>query len=248
MIAQIYGADWREMAEINGLENPSRIYRGQVLCVELKTGTVSPVIPPTGGTFTVFAVEAVEDEEVTIQTLNAPANVRFDVLMGRMGTRGVNGVKVGSLISRSGGAIEASFDIPFQMRDRQQVAIRLQSSDGRWVAYNWFYNATLDGSEIGGDLTGIATFGILEVFEGDEVTIKAKNFPKDAAFDVILSERGDDVEDGYWVDEVFTGKGNFKATFDIPRRLRDKEEIAIYLVSQTSDYTVYNWFVNADTW
>ena len=35
-IARAYGVSWRWLAEINGLANPSRIYPGQRLCVELK--------------------------------------------------------------------------------------------------------------------------------------------------------------------------------------------------------------------
>jgi LysM repeat protein len=34
-IARLYGVSWRWLAEINDLANPSRIYPGQVLCVEL---------------------------------------------------------------------------------------------------------------------------------------------------------------------------------------------------------------------
>ena len=40
-IARMFGVSWRWLADINDLENPSIIYPGQVLCVELKQ--VAPV-------------------------------------------------------------------------------------------------------------------------------------------------------------------------------------------------------------
>ena len=52
-------------------------------------------------TFSIVSVDV--DASVTIKTYNLPANDTFDVTMGPMGTRGVNGIKVDVVDSGSGG-------------------------------------------------------------------------------------------------------------------------------------------------
>ncbi len=89
-------------------------------------------------TFSISAVAA--DSTVTIKTHNFPAHIKFDVLMGRIGTRGVNGAKVASIDSGSGGTFSATFNIPANLKGSNQIAIRLQSQTSGHFAYNWFYN------------------------------------------------------------------------------------------------------------
>ncbi len=48
-------------------------------------------------TFSIVSV--VPDKSVTIQTYNFPANDSFDVLMGPIGTKGINGIKVATTAS-----------------------------------------------------------------------------------------------------------------------------------------------------
>jgi hypothetical protein len=78
---------------------------------------------------------------VSIDGFNFPAKKEFTVLMGKMGTEGVRGIEVGSIKADKYGEFSASFDIPRDLRNRDQIAIRLQAEDGSgYYAYNWFDN------------------------------------------------------------------------------------------------------------
>jgi len=115
--------------------------------------TSSAGIPPTGDrtptpvptlsvipTISIISVEA--GKTVTIRTSNYPANDTFDVLMGKMGTRGVNGTKVDTVSSGAGGSLTFTFNIPSALASERQIAIRLQSPKSGYFSYNWFWNST----------------------------------------------------------------------------------------------------------
>ncbi|HSL31184.1 MAG TPA: SH3 domain-containing protein [Anaerolineales bacterium] len=96
-----------------------------------------PYDPESIPSFTVLAVE--EDEFVTIQTLNFPANTKFQVRMGKAGTQGIDGVLVEIINSRNGGSFTATFEIPSRLYGEKQISLRLESQDG-YYSYNWFNN------------------------------------------------------------------------------------------------------------
>lgn len=98
-----------------------------------------PGNPPAGAipTFSISAV--VRDQTVTISTRDFPANVKFDVRMGMMGTQGINGSYVTTLDSGAGGAFSQTFSVPAGLRGLDRIAIRLESANG-YYAYNWFWN------------------------------------------------------------------------------------------------------------
>jgi hypothetical protein len=158
-IGESFKVDWREIARINSLANPNRIFPGQKLCIPAAaptptrtstagpsptptrtstprspTATAVPFIPPTFG-----IVKVIRDTSVTIQTANFPARQTFTARMGAMGTRGIGGTVVGSLDSGGGGSFSATFNIPAGLRGARQIAIRLDSPQG-YFAYNWFWN------------------------------------------------------------------------------------------------------------
>ena len=143
LIAKQYGVSWRWLAEINNLANPSRIYRDQRLCVGTSTGTGGPVTPPPASqnpSFTIVAVR--EDETITIQVSNLPANDSFNVYMGKEKTRAVNGSYAGTIQTGAGGSVRVTLNIPFTMRDVRKVAVRMVSPISGLTAYNTFTNAT----------------------------------------------------------------------------------------------------------
>ncbi|MGB7876015.1 MAG: hypothetical protein WBL25_16660, partial [Anaerolineales bacterium] len=107
------------------------------------TPVVSPPAPAPAVIPTIAILSVVEDESVTIRANNYPANTKFDVFMGKMGTNGVNGIKVDSINSRNGGTFTATFEIPRKLRGEDQIAIRLEGSSG-YYSYNWFKNITND--------------------------------------------------------------------------------------------------------
>lgn len=87
--------------------------------------------------------QVVRNSTVTIVTNNLPPNDTFQVLMGPMGTRGINGYPVTTINSGVGGVQTLTFNIPPQLYGSYQIAIRLQSISGSgYYAYNWFYNNT----------------------------------------------------------------------------------------------------------
>jgi hypothetical protein len=151
LIAREYGADWRVLAEINDLKDPSLIYPGQKLCIS----TQSAVIPDTGSQSSdqedvplidILAVK--KNQSVTIWAYNFPSRVVFDVRMGLIGTRAENGILVDSVLSDRDGAFEATFNIPNALRGETQIAIRLESDSG-FYSYNWFYNQDFESSRGG---------------------------------------------------------------------------------------------------
>ena len=94
--------------------------------------------------FPTFMISAVvRDSTVTIVTNNLPPNDKFQVLMGPIGTRGINGYLVTSIDSGAGGTQTLTFNTPLQLYGSYQISIRLQSTTGTgFYAYNWFYNNT----------------------------------------------------------------------------------------------------------
>ncbi len=205
-------------------------------------------------TFSIVSVVA--GETVTIRTNNFPANDSFDVLMGRMGTRGVGGTRVATINSGRGGSFTATFDIPAGLADNRRIAIRLQSNTGSgYFAYNWFYNNTSGSGTGGGDTpitqpgSGIPTFTIQSVARDDSVTILTRNFPANDTFEVLMGKMGTRGVNGIRVDTINSGSGgSFTATFDIPAELHGLRQIAIRLQSTTgSGYFSFNWFYNNTT-
>jgi LysM repeat protein len=251
-IGMKYGVSWKVLAEINDLENPRRIYTGQVLCVSTSGSPAKPSKSSTIPTFSIIGV--VKDQSVTIQTANFPANDTFDVLMGKMGTRAVNGVKVDRIGSGKGGTFTATFTIPSSLIGDKRIAIRLQSATGSgYYAYNWFYNST-SGSSGGNDTpgepgySGIPTFKITGVVRNSTVTIRTNNFPANQNFDVRMGAMGTRGVNGIKIERISSGSGGeLSLTFEIPATLHGSRQIAIRLESPDSGYYSYNWFYNNTT-
>ena len=137
-IGLMYGMTWTPIARANNIENPNRIYAGQVLCIPRsapsKTWKSKISAVPT---FKIASV--VRNKRVTIKTYDFPPGTDFIVTMGQIGTQGINGVEIARTNSGQGGSFTATYSIPSKFHGVQQVAIRLQSSTG-FYSYNWFYN------------------------------------------------------------------------------------------------------------
>ena len=204
-------------------------------------------------TFSIVSV--VVDTSVTIKTYNLPANDTFDITMGPMGTRGVNGIKVDVVDSGSGGSKTYTFDIPSDLKGSYQISIRMQSPSSGYYAFNWFYN---DTSSSGTQppttttpppgYTGYPAFSIVSVVADDSVKIETKNLPPNDTFNVTMGPMGTKGIGGTVVDTVDSGTGGKKTyTFDIPSSLYGAYKISIRMQSPTSGYYAYNWFYNNTT-
>lgn len=214
---------------------------------------VWPSITPASasGTIPTFSiVSVVSDKTVTIKTFNFPAHDTFKVLMGAMGTRGVNGIKVATTDSGDGGTFKKTYTIPADLQGSYQIAIRLQSTTGSgYFAYNWFYNSTAGTGKTPtatpSGYTGIPTFSIVSVERDESVTIKTSNLPPDDSFVVTMGAMGTRGINGIKVKTTDSGKGGTKTlTYDIPASLKGSYQIAIRMQSPTSGYFAYNWFYN----
>lgn len=221
----------------------------------------TPGVPPTGpqpgtippGTIpTISITEVVAGSKVTVQTKNYPANDSFDVLMGKIGTRGVGGVKVATVNSGTGGTQTFTFDIPASLKDERQIAIRLQSPVTGYFSYNWFYNQTATpgvpptGPQPGTIPVGtIPTISIQSVVKDSTVTIVTKNYPANDTFNVTMGKFGTLGVNGVAVTSVNSGTGGAQTfTFNIPDSLKGESRIAIRLQSPATGYYSYNWFWN----
>ena len=211
---------------------------------------VSQVQASTYPTFSISEVKT--DESVTILTNNMPANKNFNVLMGEIGTKGIDGIIVAALNSDKGGSFLATFPIPEQLKGRAQIAIRLEGTDNPYYAYNWFWNDAKNGTwpedyppaQPPTCACNIPTFSIKSVVKGEDVTITTYNFPKNMEFTVLMGKMWTRGINGIEVATLNSGEGgSFEATFDIPAELANEERIAIRLEG-TGGYYAYNWFWN----
>jgi hypothetical protein len=85
----------------------------------------------TGGTtspkFSFSVVGAKEGEWIRIRTTNLPVNVPIDVLMGPVGSKGIDGIYVGTLFDGDGVMVE-TFEIPEELAGRSKIDIRMENS------------------------------------------------------------------------------------------------------------------------
>jgi hypothetical protein len=249
------------------------------------TGTTPPPVveppvepPDTPGysgipTFKIVAVK--RNESVTIQTNNFPANQTFKVTMGPMGTRGINGVNVGTLESGAGGALTETYTIPPELYDHTQIAIRAQTAHAYpYYAYNWFWNndanVAMADAGTGGtpsDSTdepeseppaaadpvyyGIPVISITGVVRDQEVTFQTHNYPANVDFSVKMGPMGTRGVNGIHVGDFNSGSGgSFPVTMPIPAELAGSYQIAINAQSHHPmpyAYYSYNWFYNNTT-
>ena len=197
---------------------------------------------------TISILGVTENDKVTIQTHNFPKSKNFEARMGLFGTKGVDGILVGTVSSGDGGSFKVTFNIPEALHSEKMIAIRLDSTSGGYYSYNWFYNKTA-GSHEGGvpaeDIPASASITVASVKKDEYAVIKGSNFPADEEIDVLMGEYGTQGVDGVVVDTLTADEdGSFSETFEIPESLHSEEKIAIRFESQDSDLVVYSWFKN----
>ncbi len=155
-IAAQFDVAWRDIAAANNIANANIIFIGQVLCIPGEgettsssedsssaasgtgnTGSTTTTTKPIA-TFTIASV--LPGQSVTIQTANFPANIKFNVLMGPLGTRGENGTLADTINSGAGGSFTTTVSIPVGLQSAAQIAIRTESTTTAHFSYNWFFN------------------------------------------------------------------------------------------------------------
>jgi len=88
--------------------------------------------------FTITSVKA--GKTVTIKATNLLPNIRYKVFIGRKTSLGIGGVLVGSLKSETGGTVTATFDIPAELAQRSNLALRVHNMSLNIAVYKIFGN------------------------------------------------------------------------------------------------------------
>ena len=144
--AQLYGSYQISIRLQTAHANPYYSYNWFYNNTTGNTGGVppsspSPQPPVYTGIPTFRIVSVTKDTSVTIETNNYPPNQTFTVTMGQFGTRGINGIVVGTLDSGAGGTLTASYAIPNALKGMDRIAIRAQTAHANpYYSYNWFWN------------------------------------------------------------------------------------------------------------
>lgn len=210
-------------------------------------------------TFTVSAVT--KGQTVTIVTNNFPANMTFNVTMGKMYTRGIDGILITSFNSEQGGTLTKTFNIPAALANDDRIAIRAQTAHANpYYAFNWFYNNTTPGGTGGATdsssgsvvqpiYTGIPTFTVCSVTRDGNVTIQTNNFPTNQTFAVTMGPMFTQGIGGYPAGPLASeGNSSARYTFNIPQELQGSYRISIRAqTGHAYPYFAYNWFYNNTT-
>jgi hypothetical protein len=182
----------------------------------------------------------VQDSKVSVSGANFPLNKTFNVMMGPYGSYGYGGTQVATLSTGSSPVFNASYDIPAGVKGLDRIAIRLQSTDNAYYAYNWFFNRSTGGATAASNLT----FSIQSVVSDTSVTILTSNIPVNVEYEVLMGVYGSQGINGTPVGTAKTSSGGaYTATFTIPAGLKGQERIAIRMVGKDGSFA-YNWFYN----
>ena len=91
-------------------------------------------------TTTVTSVD--RNDTVTIRGYNFTTRDTYTVYMNYYGTLGIGGIEVDSQWVGKDGRFTATYEIPWELRGLDRIAIRLESDNTPFYSYNWFWNNT----------------------------------------------------------------------------------------------------------
>lgn len=109
--------------------------------------TLTPVpysgpIPGYTGSPYMYIASVVKDTSVTVNAYNFPAGQTLYVRMAPYGTLGIGGTVVATISSGSSGSFSGTYSIPASLAGLGKIAIRIETGNGYYNAFNWFYNTT----------------------------------------------------------------------------------------------------------
>jgi hypothetical protein len=169
--------------------------------------------------FEVIAVKG--DESVTIRTKDFPMRTKFNVLMDVAGEKGIDGIQAAEFDSGKGGAVEGTFPIPKELHGKIILAIRLESTDGYYAGYNWFFNRTMVVTTP--DPNKKPEISFLNVKQNTSLTVAAKNLPAAANFRVRIGPAATFYRDYVHLDPVESAAdGTLKFDVQLPKVIQEK--------------------------
>ncbi|MGD0707838.1 MAG: hypothetical protein ABSA51_05235 [Anaerolineaceae bacterium] len=119
---------------------PAIVYATPTAGVPTQFASCSGVPGYGSGVPIVTIVDVAQNAQVTIDGANFPTGQTLTVLMGPYGNAGAGGTQAGTISSGSSGCFNAAFAIPISLAGSFKIAIRVQTANGVFYGYNWFYN------------------------------------------------------------------------------------------------------------
>lgn len=238
---------------------------------ESESATAVPAEEVKHPSFIISSVDA--DKSIQIQGTDFPENKSYDVIMGAYGTFGIGGEKVTTQKTGAKGEFKATYMIPADLKGAYMIAVRLESADSIYFAFNYFYNSTYSpaaeeaaveeatkagtaaATEKAAEVSptaestyeGYPFFAITEVKKDSMVKIFAENLPLGDVFDVYLNDYTGSDANAVKSGTIKADKeGKALATLTIPAELKGVNRISIRLSGQESGYFAYNFFFNTD--
>ncbi|MBN2044023.1 MAG: hypothetical protein JW757_03305 [Anaerolineales bacterium] len=205
--------------------------------------------------------EVTKGVDVTVQGKNFTTKDTYNVYIGKMGTKGVGGVKVATFETNDSGTFTKTFNVPDSLKAEARLAIRFQSPVTGYYAYDWFINQTAASSStpispspttpstsIGYPPNGKGTIpGVvfLQITKDQKVEVKGTNFTTNDTYKVYMGKFGTKGVGGVLVaSQTTSASGTFTATYNIPDSLKGESLIAIRFESPATGYYAYDWFAN----
>ena len=244
-IARLYNTDWRTLAELNDLSDPSRIYPGQKLCVSTDgSASSAPSTEPNSSSgVRVYASSVEEDRYVTLESKKLVANTRYSIYLSKYGSSPTGAILVGSVLADKNGAFTRTYRLPSKLVDIVKISITINNGHGDTTS-NWFINATADGNT-GGVGAPTFSFSVSSVKEDEWVKIKTSNLPANVTFDVLMGKSGSKGINGIKVGTLRNSDGgSVKATFNIPSELDGRSKIDLRLENKLLGISTYVTFEN----
>lgn len=85
-------------------------------------------------------IDVDQNKDVTITSANFPPNDILNVFLNYNGTKGIDGILVGTSMTDANGELTDIYTIPAYLRGQTIIAIRLESPTSGYYAYDWFFN------------------------------------------------------------------------------------------------------------
>lgn len=230
-------------------------------------------VPPEQLKHPSFIISTVTaDQSIQVDATDFPENENFDVIMGAYGTFGIGGEKVTTQKTGSKGEFKATYAIPASLKGAYLIAVRMESTDSDYFAFNYFYNATYapaaENAATAAETTGTIAatpesagatpteeaayagypyFSVTTVKKDTTVMIEAENLPEEEVFDVYMSDFFLANSSALPAGKLESGKGGkATASFSIPEQLKGVHQISIRLSGEKTGYFSYNYFFNTD--
>lgn len=243
-IAAVYGVNYMDIATLNQLKDPNRIYIGQVLCISRTTSI--PVITTTPststGTIKMYASAVVEDKTVTLTGKQLTPNSRYTVYLSNYKIDPAVQYLAGYVTTDSGGSFTKTFTIPKRLIDVALVRAVVVNSAGSSFT-NWFINTT--GTANIGGLSSSPVKVVVDTIKKDtSITITVTNLPANAQFKVYV-HTGEKETGGILVGTVFAEKGGkVTKTFTLPSDFVGKANLNVRVENTALRMMAFKTFAN----